>query len=124
MDLHAAFKDEIDGDAGVVGDGSVQPINKSASELYASLVNREQNVLDLVRRVDDTKRAEALRHADRVAPLVNAFLAGFSGFLTRFLHYLSSGATNELIGLVTSPDGMVYAGVLVAACGIVIMMIA
>lgn len=124
MELHTAFKDELDGDAGLVGDGTVQPVNKAASELYASLINREQSVLDLVRRVDDTRRTEALRQADRVAPLVNAFLGGLSGFLTRFLHYLSRGATDELTGLVTSPDGMIYAGVLIAACGAVVMMIA
>lgn len=123
MDLHAAFASTLDNhaDAGTPTDGKLAPANGASSDMYASLMAKENNVLDLVRRVDETKRADALRDADQLAPLARAFFAGISGFLARLVHYASSGSTRELFGLLSSADGMIYAGTLLAVLGIVLM---
>ena len=123
MDLHSAFSTALDGhaDASPASGARVTAANGTVSDAYASLMEKEQSVLDLVRRVDDTKRADALRDADRVAPLAHAFFAGFSGFLARLIHYASTGSTEQVVGLVSSPDGMIYAGTLAALIGVVLL---
>jgi hypothetical protein len=91
--------------------------------MYASVMAKETSVLELVRRLDDTRRAEALKASDKIAPLVMAFAEGVSGFMARLIHYLSTGATKEAVALVTSPDGMVYAGTLLLLFSIVLVFI-
>lgn len=93
------------------------------NDMYAALVSKEHAVLDLVRRVDDTKREEAIRSTDHIAPLATAFVSGVSGFLARLVHYISQGSYKEVVGLVTSPDGMVYAGVMIATLSLVFAML-
>ena len=89
------------------------------NDMYATLVSKEHAVLDLVRRVDDTKREEAIRSSDHIAPLAAAFVSGVSGFLARLVHYVSQGSYKDAMGLVTSPDGMVYAGVMIAVLSLI-----
>jgi len=89
------------------------PSAAESGDLYASVMAKEASVLELVRRLDDTRRAEAIRSSDKIAPLVMAFAKGVSGYMARMVHYLSSGATKEAIALATSPDGMVYTGAIV-----------
>jgi hypothetical protein len=89
--------------------------------LYASVMAKEASVLELVRRLDETRRAEAMKQSDKIAPLANAFAEGVSGFMARLIHYLSVGATNEAVSLVTSPDGMVYAGTLILLFSLILV---
>lgn len=126
MDNHAAFESALQraSDSSFGTGEPVAAVGGSASEdLYASLMSKEDNVLDLIRRVDDTKRQDALRKSDRVAPLFSSFVSGISGFIARLVHYTSKGSLDEAIGLITSPDGMVYTGVLIAIVALVLMCI-
>lgn len=122
MDLHAAFESSLETQvstgvpvAAVGGD--------TADDLYASLMSKESNVLDLIRRVDDTRRSEALQKAEHIAPLASAFASGLAGFTARLVHYSSKGAINEVVGLCTSPDGMIYSGVILVVVTIFLMAI-
>lgn len=126
MDLHAAFQSSLDQHANASTSDAepVAAVGGSASEdLYASLMAKESNVLELVRRVDETKREDALRKAEMLAPLASSFLSGITGFIARLVHYGSRGATQEALGLITSPDGLIYSGTLVVAISIILMCI-
>lgn len=99
------------------------PRGPQNDKMYTDLMSKEDSVLQLVRRVDETRREEALRSADRVAPLVSAYVAGLSKFIARLMHYLSSGATEEAASLIRTPDGLVYAGTLMVAVSIVLILL-
>lgn len=119
MDEHAIFGQVLDRAerqnahpvAAVGGDGQ--------NELYASLMSKEHDVLELIRRVDDTKRESALRASDKVAPVIKAFVANAGKFVARLVHYASIGAYSQVIGLLSTPDGMVYAGVAIALLSLI-----
>lgn len=126
MDVHAAFQSSLDQQADAASSNAepVAAVGGSASDdLYASLMAKESNVLELVRRVDETNREDALKKADRLAPLASSFLAGITGFLARLVHYSSRGATQEALGLITSPDGLIYTGTLIVALSIILMFV-
>lgn len=93
---------------------------QEGDDLYSSVMAKESAVLDLVRRMDETRREEALKSSDKIAPMVVAFAEGVSGYMARLLHYLSRGANEEALALVTSPDGMVYTGVLLLLVSLVL----
>ena len=97
------------------------PAAPAQDDLYSSVMAKEASVLELVRRLDDTRRAEAMKASDKVAPMVMAFAEGVSAFVARLMHYMSSGATKEAIALVSSPDGMIYAGTLVLLFSILLI---
>lgn len=137
MDTYAAFASEVDsaigGPSSAVtptnpahsGPGAVAPYNgDAADDLYASITSKEDNVLNVIRRLDDTRREEALRSSDRIAPIVDAFGKGITRFLARLVHYSSAGAYDEVAGLIKSPDGLVYTGVLVTLVALVVAFVA
>lgn len=127
MDAHAAFGATLASNNAHETGLRPAPVaavgGAESDDVYASLMSKEHAVLDLIRRVDDTKREEALQTSDKIAPLARAFIEGFSKFVARLLHYASSGAHGEVIGLVSSPDGMVYVGIIVAVLGITLHVI-
>lgn len=96
---------------------------EASQDMYASIMSKESNVLDLIRRVDDTKRETALKSVDRITPLFTAFLSGMSSFITRLIHYTSTGSARESVALVTSPDGMLFTGVIIVVISVVLALI-
>lgn len=128
MDAHAAFVSELES-GGMPGRGTPagEPVaavgGDPAGDLYASIMTKEDKVLDLIRRVDETKREDALAKADQLVPLASSFLSGMSNFLARAMHYATRGAHVELGGLLGTPEGMIYSGVFLAAVCLVLMAI-
>ena len=124
MDAYASFASSLDQDP---TNNSAFPVaavgGSSSDDLYSSLISKENNVLELIRRVDETKREDALQKSDRLIPLASSFLAGVSGFAARLVHYASNRSGNELVGLLTSPHGMIYAGAIVVFVTFVLMII-
>jgi hypothetical protein len=127
MDLHAAFESSLNQHVSSGGEGTSIPVaavgGDAADDLYASLMSKEHNVLGLIRRVDETRRSDALQKAEHIAPLAHAFVSGLAGFAARFVHYSSKGAINEVVGLCTSPDGMIYSGVIIVVIALLLMSI-
>ena len=104
--------------AAVVGP---HPDTPPQDSLYASVMAKEASVLELVKRLDDTRRFEAIKDSDKIAPLLMSFVEGLSTFMARIVHYLSAGATNEAVALATSADGMVYTGAIVLVLSLLLV---
>lgn len=119
----AAFGAMLDGPQ----DGVPQPHSAEGGTtkdgLYASIMAKEANVLELVRRLDETNREQALKTSDKVAPLLKAFAQGASRFLARLMHYLSVGAFDQATSLIVSPDGMVYSGAILITMSLLLTFI-
>ena len=93
---------------------------QTMSDVYSTITNKEDKVLDLIRRMDDTQREQVVRATDRISPLVSAFASGFSSFLARLVHYGSNASGAEVVGLISSPDGLVYTGFIVIVLAIIL----
>lgn len=130
MDEYAAFNATLDSNTAFAGsrDSVYAPITavdgSADDDVYSALMSKENDVLDLIRRVDDTKRQDALKSSDQIAPFIRAFSSGYARFLARLVHYLTAGAHAEVVGLVSGSEGMVYTGVTIALIGIVIHLVA
>lgn len=98
-----------------------QPQASGSGDVYSDLMAKEQRVLDLIRRVDDTRRLEAINGDDKLAPLLAAYVKGLASFVDRALRYSASGQHANLLSLVSSSDGMVYAGTLLVAISVLMM---
>ena len=125
MDLHAAFESTLTQHASAGGPaGPVAAVGGDGSDdLYASIMSKEDNVLELIRRMDETRRSEALNRAENLVPLFHAFVSGMSTFTARLVHYSSKQAFSEVVGLITSPEGMVYTGTALVVLAILLMVI-
>lgn len=95
-------------------------LGNTKDELYASVMAKEANVLELVRRMDETRREEALKSSDKIAPMLKTFAEGVSRFLARLMHYISVGAYDEATNLIVSADGMVYSGAILIAVSVLL----
>lgn len=115
MNEYAAVNDQL-----VAVDGADHP--DPNGELYASLIAKEQRILNVIQRVDDTRRSEAMRKEDRVAPLLSAYIKGFASFVDGVIRYTSTGNYDNLLSLIASSDGMVYMGTLFIGIAIVLAM--
>jgi hypothetical protein len=97
--------------------------HQKSDDAYASLMAKEDKILDLIRLVDDTKREDALRKSDSVSPMVLASVEGFASFFTGLIHYGISGADKEFLALATSSDGMIYIGVSLMALSVLFVFV-
>jgi len=92
-------------------------------DMYASLMSKEDNVLELIRRMDETRRSEVLSRSEKLVPLFHAFVSGMSSFVARLVHYSSNQAFGEVIGLCTSPEGMIYTGTALVVLALILLVI-
>lgn len=93
---------------------------KGQSDIYSDIMSKENNVLDLIRRVDDTERERRLSENDNLVPMVQSFIVGISSFIARASHYASAGNTTLLMGMLSSAEGLIYMGVLLMVVSVVV----
>lgn len=102
MQEYATLRDEV--------------LGSDASTVYSNLMGKEDKVLDLIGRMDETHRMEVLgRSEQRVSQFARAFVDGISTFVHRVMYYAAQGSFENVASLLTSPDGLVYTGVFVIA---------
>lgn len=118
MEEHAALKADLD-EVDRLGSGGFEGNGEQVGDMYASLVKKEESVLNLIRRIDDTNREQAMRDSDKIYPLLTAFIQGGYSFTRRVIHYASVGSTREIAGLITSADGLVYCGAILIVLSVV-----
>lgn len=106
MDDHASFTGVLD----------------AGTDVYAEVMQKEHKVLDLIHRVDDTRREELIRRADTLMPMLNAFVGGMGSFVRRLSYYAQNGQNENARGLLFSDDGLVYGGVALVAFTILLVL--